>query len=430
MATRARNLRAAARDEILKRRLQALAAYGALSITLRDPEVTAAIDKGSPLASLLMDRHSLAPAELRALRDARSLRRAIEDPLDFRFALAELKEHDVALCEWPGNGRPARPDAWEGCAWLKPPRQHFIRPDYIGEQKDGVLDAISALRDDLLRPLVAERLRAGAFPHTRAITHFARGLELEGGDGGNLLRRRFMAAIRSAVVGPRRPKAFREAVAVWHRRVASLSALRHERQVDRPGWPPLCAPWRSGCGRFEIVNLVSAAELVEEGRQLDHCVGGYYDICRRGDTQILSLREEGRRVATIEIRLGDNLDAVTLQVGQFQARRNTLPSQHLHQPLRDFLRALRGGAHPMNAAQLARYRMRMRDAWDGAWRGEALPIGHAREVFHLYLSLLPRGTPQDFDEWCELSQLSPAVDEVLTFLATATPPAVGEFIPY
>lgn len=356
------------------------------------------------------------------------MRRAIEDPYDFHFALEELKAHDVPFHEWPGAGRPGHPEAWEGCVWSKAPRQQFIRPDYVGEQKDGVLDAMNALRDDLLRPLVAERLRAGKFPRTVAVEHFAASVDLNG--AGGAVRRRLLAGIRSAVVGPRRPKAFREAVAVWHRRVASLSALRHEKRAERPGWPPLCAPWRSRCGHFEIVALTSAAELVEEGRWLDHCVGGYYDICRRGDTQILSLREVGDRVATVEITLANDLDAPALQVGQFRAQRNTPPSQHLHPPLRDFLKAVRTGEHPMNTAKLAQYRKRMRDRWDGAWRSEALPIGHAREVFDLYLSLLPRGTPPDFDQWCATSGLSAAIDEVLTYLTTATSPAIDDFVPY
>lgn len=416
------------RSEILKRRLQAQTTYGALSNSLRDPGMTQAIDEGLPHAPLLMRRHGLAPAELRALREARGLVRSIEDPLDFHFAVEELKAHDVPLREWPGAGQPGHPEAWEGCVWSKAPRQQFIRPDYIGERNEGVLDAVNAFRDDLLRPLVTERLRASQFPRTRAGEHFAGCVEFNG-PGGDA-RRRFMAAIRSALVGSRRPKAFREAVALWHRRVASLSALRHEKQADRPGWPPLCAPWQSVCGRFEIVALTSAAALVEEGRLLQHCVGGYYEICRRGDTQILSLREDGRRVATIEIRLTAALDAPELQVGQFQARRNTAPSEHLHTPLRDFVRAIRTGMHPMNVAKLACYRKRMRDTWDGAWRSDALPIGHAREVFDLYLPLLPRGTSPDFDEWCVRSGLCAAVDEALTSLMTATSPAIDDVVPY
>lgn len=415
---------------VLARRLQAMQIYGALATTLREADVTAAVDDGKPLAPLLIARHGLTNAELRALRGARRLRHVIDQPTDFAIAVEELKAHDVPLVQWPGNGRPGQPEAWEGSEWLKVPRSHLIRPDYVGAQAEGVNDAMNALRDDLLRPLVAERLRLSGFERTRALESFARSVEISGSRGGGIERRKLLAAIRSAVVGPRRPKALREAVAQWHRRVASLSALRHERRAERPGWPALCAPWRSDCGRFEIVVLASAADLVDEGRQLDHCVGGYYDICRRGDTQILSLREDGRRVATVEIKLGSDIEAPTLQVGQFQSRRNTPPAQHLHDPLREFLRAVRSGAHPMNAAKLARYRKRMQRTWDGSWRSDALPLAHAREVFPFYLTLLPRGTPDTFDAWCEQSGLASAFDDVLAHLL-ATPAARSDaFIPY
>lgn len=420
----------ACRPEVLTRRLQAMQVYGALSKTLAEPDITKAIDDGVPLAPLLMRWHDLTAAELRAFREARRLRYAIEHPGDFRVALEELKAHQVPLAQWPGEGKPGQADAWEGSVWVKGARQSLIRPDYVGAQADGVHDAMNALRDDLLRPLIAERLRAGRFMPTSRIESFVRSVELRASDGGGIERQRFLAAIRAAVVGPRRPKSFREAVALWHRRVASISALRHERRADRPGWPPLCAPWRSACGRFQIVVLTSAADLVDEGKMLDHCVGGYYEICRQGDTQILSMREKGVRVATVEIRLGSDIDAPTLQVGQFSARRNTSPSQHLHEPLREFLRAVRSGAHPMNTAKLARYRKRMKRTWDGGWSGNALPLEHSRDVFPLYLPLLPRGTPRTFDAWAEETGLAKAIDQTLSCLTDGPPARVDDHIPY
>ena len=86
------------------------------------------------------------------------------------------------------------------------------------------------------------------------------------------------------------PKAFQQAAHVWHRRAAAVAALRNENQTDRPGWPPLCPPWTSRCGTFEILPLTTAKALVEEGNAHHHCVGTYYDACRSGGTQILSLR--------------------------------------------------------------------------------------------------------------------------------------------
>lgn len=404
------------RAEVLTRRSQAMTLYGALSGTLYDADITRAIDQGMPLAPLLMQRHDLGRAELCALRQARRLRHSIETPTDFHVAVQELKAHDVPLHEWPGHGRPGQADAWETSVWIKGSRQNIVRPDYLGLNTNSVQDAMNALRDDLLRPLVTARIRLGDFKPTRQVQSFAHTVVLDGARGGGEPRRQFLAALRHAIVGHRKPKAFNEAVDLWHRRVASLSALRHERMVERPGWPALCAPWRSPCGRYEIVVLSSATDLVEEGRTLDHCVGGYYEICRRGDTQILSLREDGNRIATVELKLGSDLAALMLEVGQFKAYRNSAPLVHFHDPLRAFLRAVRNGDHPINAGKLARYRRKMRETWDGPWNSQALSLAHARDVFPFYLPLLPRGTPADFDAWCMASGLTAALDATLAHL--------------
>lgn len=406
----------ASRARILLHRLQAMTLFGALSGTLLEDTVTKAIDDGEPLAPLLAERHDLAPAELRALREARQIVHAIETPTDFHVAVEELKAHEVPLEDWPGGGKPAQAHAWQRSVWTTGQRQHLIRPDYLGNDGDGAKDALGALREDLLRPLFAERARLGGYKLDGRVYRFAYSVELEGAKGGGDARRLLLAALRNAIVGPRGIKAFHEAVGLWHRRVASLSALRHERRAEQPGWPALCAPWRSDCGRFEIAVLALAADLVVEGRALDHCVGGYYEICRRGDTQILSLRQDGKRVSTVELKLGSDLSAITIEVGQFKGHRNATPPAELHDPLRSFLRAVRSGAHPVNASRLAAYRKKMRDTWDGSWRNQDLSISHAREVFSFYLPLLPRNTPAGFDAWCEASGLNAAIDAALAHL--------------
>jgi len=404
------------RGEVLVRRKQAMSIYGALSGTLRDGSVTAAIDVGSPLAPILMARHGLSPAELRVLRNARSFRKTIENPTDFHVAVEELKAHEVPLHQWPDSRQSGGGDAWEASEWVKGPRQNFVRPDFFEPARQGVIDAVNGLREDILRPLVADRIRQGEYKSNRYISTFARSVELDSGWKNSPQRRILLAAIRNAIVGMRKVKAFQEAVGLWHRRVASLSALRHERMAERPGWPPLCAPWRSPCGRYEVVVLASAADLVEEGRLLDHCVGGYYDICRRGDTQILSMREDGRRVATVELTLGPDLSTFSIEVGQFKAWRNRAPSVTLHDPLRAFLRAIRSGDHPVDTAGLTRYRKKMRNVWDGTWVSETPSLAHARELFEFYLPLLPRGTPADLDAWAAMSGLTGAIDATLAFL--------------
>ncbi len=406
----------ASRPDILVRRAQALSLFGSLVSALREPAITEVVDRGEPLTPALAGHLGLTEAELRAFRGARDIRTSIEQWDDFVVAARRLKSYSVPRHEWPGAAQPETPSAWQNSPWLGSPRTHLIRPDYLDQKDAGVQDAILALKDDLLRPLVAERTPPAALCNS-AVRHFANELDFPPSRRGSADYRAFLLGLHRAIIGTRRPKAFQEAVAIWHRRAASLSALRHEHSAERPGWPPLCAPWRSRDGRYDVVPLTSARDLVIEGNEMRHCVGGYYDICRRGDTQILSLRRDGQRAATVEIVLDGDIDAPALKVGQFVAVWNTRPADDLHDALRAYLRDVRAQTHPTNAAQLARYRRRMHKRGDYAWRSDALPLAHAREAYPLYRPLLPRKSPESFDLWCVEGGLSETIDRGFAVLA-------------
>jgi hypothetical protein len=402
------------RPAVLTRRWQALTIYAALSTVLREKPITRAIDEGRPLKPILMDRLGISAAELKALRGARSVSEAIKTGVDLERAVVELKAHGVPLVEWPGRGEPDQPAAWLQSPWAGIHRNAIIRVDYVGS--DHARDAVGALTEDILRPLAVHRAtvaKRGDLGYS-----FLHSFEFPARLRNSRDRRAFLAVLNCAIIGPRGVKAFQEAVELWHRRVATISAVRHERRTDQPGWPAISPPWRCERGVHEIVPITSAAGLVEEGNRLDHCVGGYYQQCRSGAVQILSLRREGTHVATIELNLsGASVDTLSFQVGQFKARRNRRPDDELHDVLRAFLTALKSGAHPIFRTQLAAHRKRMEQEGDYLWSAGALPIAHAREVFRLYLPLLPRGTPADLDTWCEQTGLTAAFDRAAALLS-------------
>lgn len=404
----------AERPVVLTRRWQALTIYTALSTVLREKPISRAIDEGRPLKPILMDRLGISAAELKALRGARSFSEAIKTGVDLERALVELKAHGVPLAEWPGRGEPNQPAAWLESPWAGVHRNTIVRVDYVGNQH--ARDAVGALAEDILRPLAAHRAtnaKRGDLAYS-----FLHSFDFPAGLRNSQDRRAFLAVLNRAIIGPRGVKAFREAVEFWHRRVATISAVRHERRTDRPGWPAICPPWRCDRGIHEIVPITSAAGLVEEGNHLDHCVGGYYQQCRSGTVQILSLRRDGEHAATIELTLsGTTGDALSFQVGQFKARRNRRPDDELHDVLRAFLGALNNGAHPICRTRLAAHRKRMEQEGDYLWSAQALPIAHAREVFPLYLPLLPRGTPADLDSWCKQTGLTAAFDHAVARLS-------------
>ena len=80
--------------------------------------------------------------------------------------------------------------------------------------------------------------------------------------------------------------------------------------------------------------------------------------------------------------------------------------------MRDFLRALRTGAHPLNREELRAYRQWADTQYFG-WADRPLSIAHARQAFPLYLPLLPRGTPATFDLWCEQTRIQDGLAEAL-----------------
>ena len=220
------------------------------------------------------------------------------------------------------------------------------------------------------------------------------------------------------MIGPRGPKAFQKAVHVWHRRAAAVAALRNENQTDRPGWPPLCPPWTSPCGHYRIVPLTTAKALVEEGNAHHHCVGTYYDACRSGGTQILSLREDGKPAVTAEILLDRRI--ASIRVGQFKGLHDEVPEDPaLHQAMRDFLRDLRTGLHPLNRDELRAYRQWADRHYFGSSE-RPLSIAHARQAFPLYVPLLPRGAAASFDLWCGQTGLKEGLSAALSHL----PPSV------
>jgi hypothetical protein len=107
----------------------------------------------------------------------------------------------------------------------------------------------------------------------------------------------------------------------------------------------------------------------------------------------------------------------SLRVGQFKGLYDEVPDDPaLHQAMREFLRDLRTSAHPLNREELRAYRQ-WAEEHIYAWSSERpVPIAHAREAFPLYLALLPRGTPADFDLWCDHSALKEGLRTALRVL--------------
>jgi PcfJ-like protein len=97
------------------------------------------------------------------------------------------------------------------------------------------------------------------------------------------------------------------AVSSWH------GSLVKSRQTVPASWAPsgfrpfvVEMATDDGGRRYEVVELLTAEELMEEGQAMRHCVSSYAGDCESGRTSIWSLRkriESGRfvRLATVEV---------------------------------------------------------------------------------------------------------------------------------
>lgn len=399
------------------RRLQALQLYASVADRLRNPAITDIIDNGSELVPALTERLSLTRAQLRVLREAVAPEQVGRYfGCKYEYSVRQLLAHAVPLHQWPGGGRAGQHAAWQCSPWLKSSELTLIRADYYGADATTVRDATRSFEEDLLHPLLGEIAeQSGSGTRQTDFRLCALVVERQNMDHDRLEHvRSFLASIRRALIGERGPKAFQEAARIWHRRAAAVAALRNENQADRPGWPPLCPPWTAPCGTFQIVPLTTAKMLVEEGNAHQHCVGTYYDQCRSGHTQILSLRAHGKPAVTAEILLDGRI--ASLRVGQFKGLHDEVPDDPvLLQAMRAFLRDLRSGTHPLNRQELRTYRT-WADENVQTWSSDMPSIAHAREVFPLYLPLLPRGTPADFDRWCDTTGLKEGLRAALRAL--------------
>lgn len=117
--------------------------------------------------------------------------------------------------------------------------------------------------------------------------------------------------------------------------------------------------------RLSIKQLTTSRELMDEGRNgpdedglegLAHCVGGYASRASRADCAILSIRENGIRLSTAEVRWKEG----QFRVVQHYGRGNTPPPAESVSALTRYLRCFSDGILAIDLEALARVKARSR----------------------------------------------------------------------
>jgi hypothetical protein len=424
--------------KVQKYRLQALKIYGSSIDTLMRPEVTEVIDAGGELKPALCSAIGCKAEHLNIVASATgSLMDTLYGPcLGDRMA-KDIAYHDIERSSWAGVK--AAKD-WSTTIWHQRARMNagfdLIRPDFM--RSDEARDTVRSIWNDLIEPVIDDEVMkyslsqeevrecfeprhdSGSFYHFRNARTF-------GHDGilQNAKKRDAFSSVlkifRTAVIGPRKLGGFKEGVDRFHAFAASMEALKHEILQKRPGWPGLLVkPWKSACGRFEIKDLTTAGALVEEGLALHHCVGGYYDQCRKGQTKILSVSRDGEKAATVEIhtRLNEKgvVDPKSLQVIQFKSAHNAKPDRELQEILRAAMGSITSGGHKIKSRDIADFQKFVQST-ETAYSSNVsqATLKTADKVFPAFRdTILPGCLPgETHREWMERTGLYSAIRETV-----------------
>lgn len=171
----------------------------------------------------------------------------------------------------------------------------------------------------------------------------------------------FCATLTPAQLGPRWPVVLR-GQARWHeafhaRRRGLPAEWQHDIDAGRRLPPPegMVVPagpdaraWDPACDAFalgdlEAVPLATSSALEEEGRRLQHCVGGYTGICLQRGHRVFSIRRlfDGESLATAEF--APTPDGWRLvQLRGWRNERFTTPAGEAVEPWVDIVAALFG----------------------------------------------------------------------------------------
>ncbi|NBV87279.1 MAG: hypothetical protein EBS01_13695, partial [Verrucomicrobia bacterium] len=175
----------------------------------------------------------------------------------------------------------------------------------------------------------------------------------------------------------------------WHRAVWTHAGLPESVDINRSVWPSLLAqPVELGANVY-AVTLANAQALTEEGRRMQHCVGGYWHDCFLGNSHIISLRDSsGQSLSTLQVSLPKD-GTRKCEIIQHRAHRNKTPGYAL--------RSLEGKLKALIVAQadfsaLARWRKSAEIIDDNLADGEidALTREYDEERFERLATIIGR----------------------------------------
>lgn len=243
-----------------------------------------------------------------------------------------------------------------------------------------------------------------------------------------------MKGVMDTMFGARGAKAIMEASRKWHQELPRLdAALQDEKLHGEISWEGLSEPWTAPNG-LVVTPLASRDALIDEGRAMEHCVGGYTQQCLR-DLHVVSIRSpEGTRLGTAALREPSD-PGKPLELDQHQSRKNGEPDKAADKALQAYRAKLE--SEGIDRDRIAAGRERGRAAFaklgnlelmagynprDTEWNEQAFKAfqrympGAGRKAKSLDAFLLESGIGQEIresvQEWCEDYRLEQRQGEI------------------
>jgi len=117
----------------------------------------------------------------------------------------------------------------------------------------------------------------------------------------------------------------------WHiaHQAATKEAANRFGDAASIGWPGIIPGGSMTAGDLLAIELTTPAALLQEGRELGHCVGSYHEWCYSGESRIVALRsaDSGAHRSTIELKMQHRAgtNKRRLVIAQHYGQGNRLP---------------------------------------------------------------------------------------------------------
>ena len=150
----------------------------------------------------------------------------------------------------------------------------------------------------------------------------------------------------------------------WHDAVADSGEINGG-NFDFP------TPWFADgeSNGYRITSITNNADLYREGKEMHHCVGTYSADVLQGHRYIYSIREDERKVATLELGRGDDNK---IHLGQIRGNRNSRVPPAIERAVRKWVRA-RKRTQGDTAPEVVRPEPAMQDFTPGWLEANAFP---------------------------------------------------------